>query len=923
MRLNLRILLINFAIVVLVLVISGAAFYSIMLNVLTSQRITHLLESANDFNYSFDNALVAGDATVSAYVQELETNKWTGSSFLTSAGVDFLFAVENDSLIYSERFLSKPVVTRGPGVLTVSEFGALNPLAIVKRYRSNLKKEYYYGIILSKDAIISFSRSIRADLAIFQENKLIEVTNELVNQKYANTLHAANSVLSSKNDYDVYTGDEKGSYLLATIYRIKEATYTQRPIKVIIFSTSSEPERLSENIREMVMILALTGTLLSLILTYLFTAKFRKQVSDLSLATQHLKAQDFKNRIEVTSNDELGQLARAFNAMIDELEASERIKAEYTEFITLLNKTPGLKEISSDILLKIIKTTGYHLGAIYLIKGEEAQLAGVQGFEAKGLVQLQSEGIIQEVVRTREKMHLSFAENPPVVKALAFSLEVREMLILPIEYNQQVIAVLQLAAVVEPFSGADEYINKIREQLAIALFNASAVQRLEDLVYELRVLNEDYEKQNKQIKEQNAELLRLHKVLQDKTNELDIQRLKAEEATRLKSQFLATMSHELRTPLNALLGLTELVVEDKSLTPKNHERLMVALQSGKRLLTLINGILDLSKIEAGRMEVYQEVFILDDLLKELNNALTPLASKKGLEFSIVNTLQGKMKLRSDKAKLLQILLNLGGNAVKFTEKGSVTIKVSLSENNRLLFGVRDTGIGISSDSLGYIFEAFRQADSSTTRRFSGTGLGLSISQGFATLLNGTITANSVEGSGSVFTFSMPVDEYEFIKEQEILQAETGLSQTGNEELSDEADNNEYAVSLNAQVLIVDDDPDSLFAMNEIVKQIGCATIIAKNGVQCIEVLESSLPDAILLDIMMPVMDGYEVIQRIRETEKFKKLPVIAVTAKDSLEEREVLLMKGFNAVVAKPVNAATLTFKLIRLLQNEKNTAHR
>ena len=343
----------------------------------------------------------------------------------------------------------------------------------------------------------------------------------------------------------------------------------------------------------------------------------RKQIIDLSDATEKTKLGDFKNKITIRSKDEIGKLGQAFNLMLDELDKNQKAKKEYSEFITLINQNPSLKEISETALNKIINTCGFTVGALYSVEDDELRLLSAYGFDKAKSVKKENFGFSNRVIQSKEIVEIVSEDELPVVSVGLVNIQLKYLLLVPVIYNNKVTSVLELGSVNKPTDDAREYLEKIKDQLAIGLTNAKAFVQLEDFVGELKKLNDEYHKQNVQIKEQNENLVKLHQELKDQARELEIQKQKAVESTQLKSQFLASMSHELRTPMNSILGLTELILEKTDLNEKNQERLSVVLNSGRRLMTLINDILDLSKIEAGKMEIRIEEVILEDLIRHV------------------------------------------------------------------------------------------------------------------------------------------------------------------------------------------------------------------------------------------------------------------------------------------------------------------
>jgi two-component system chemotaxis sensor kinase CheA len=605
--------------------------------------------------------------------------------------------------------------------------------------------------------------------------------------------------------------------------------------------------------------------------------------------------------------------------MLDELEKKEKSKTDYAEFITLINQNPSLKEIADVALKKILDKGDFIIGGLYIVD-EEISLISSYGVDDKSVNSKAVSEFIRKVLETKKPLELYDESSLPVVSAGFVDIKIKYLLFLPIIYNYKPVALLELGSLNKPTAEMNDYLQKIKDQLAVGVVNAKALTQLENLVNELKKLNEDYHKQNEQIKEQNETLLMLHDELRQQTEELEKQKEKAVELTEVKSRFLANMSHELRTPMNSILGLTELMLEKTEISERNKERLAVVLNSGKRLMNLINDILDLSKIEAGKVDIKYEDAILDEILDEVSNGIAPLANDKGLLFRVIKNVDTRIVINTDRGKVVQVLINLLGNAVKFTDEGEVSLKVS-EENSMLSFEVADTGIGISEDNLKLIFEEFRQLTSPRRKNGSGTGLGLAISRKLAEILGGKLSVKSKLNVGSTFTFSVP------FKQVEVFQPEsketTNISIPVKNEFEEQDIQEEKILSLDSsevEVLIVDDDPDTLFTLDELVQACNCKTILAKSGKECIEILERKIPDMILLDIIMPEIDGFQVIKQIKRNSKWSDIPVYAVTAKAMKEDNEIILKHGFSDYIPKPVNPALVENKIRKLIAQLKTT---
>ena len=355
------------------------------------------------------------------------------------------------------------------------------------------------------------------------------------------------------------------------------------------------------------------------------------------------------------------------------------------------------------------------------------------------------------------------------------------------------------------------------------------------------------------------------------------------------------MSHELRTPMNAILGLTELMLDDASIKAKDRERLHVVLNSGKRLMTLINDILDLSKIEAGKMDVNLEDFLFEDLLNEVNASVTPLVANKNIVFKITKHLDTHKIINTDRGKVIQVLINLLGNAIKFTSEGSVELRISaLNNNTNLKFDVVDSGIGISEADQKIVFEEFRQIDGTTTRKYGGTGLGLAICKKIADLMNGSISVKSEQGKGSTFTFIIPLVVVEQKKKEIIphLNVEKLIKNRKN------------------PILVIDDDPDVRYTIGQYLLSKGYEVEYAEDGEKGIKKAISLQPFAITLDIMLPKKDGWNVLKELKENPETEDIPVIMVSI---IGDKNLGYGLGAYEYIVKPISSEKLTHAFSKL----------
>ncbi|MFG3104366.1 HAMP domain-containing protein [Streptomyces sp. NPDC048182] len=765
-----------------------------------------------------------------------------------------------------------------------------------------------------------------------------------------------------------------------------------------------------------------------------------RQVRAIARVATAVTRGDLNLKIDVDASGEIQELQDYINKMIANLrdttianKEQDWLKGNLARISALMQGRRDLQDVASLIMSELTPVVSAQHGAFFLamplVDGQELaadhddqyelRMLGSYGYSMGSMPTAFRPGEALVGTAAQEKRTI-LVENAPTgylkISSGLGEAPPAQVIVLPVLFEGKVLGVIELASFAAFTQIQKDFLNQIAEMIATSVNTISVntktevlLRQSQELTEQLRDRSEELEQRQKALQVSNAELEEKAELLAQQNRDIEVKNTEIEEARqvleeraeqlavsmRYKSEFLANMSHELRTPLNSLLILAKLLADnaDANLSPKQVEFAETIHGAGSDLLQLINDILDLSKVEAGKMDVSPTRIALVQLVDYVEATFRPLTAEKGLDLSVRVSPELPATLHTDEQRLLQVLRNLLSNAVKFTDSGAVELVIRPARDDvpqaireqlleagsmtnpdaeLIAFSVSDTGIGIAASKMRVIFEAFKQADGTTSRKYGGTGLGLSISREIAQLLGGEIQAQSEPGRGSTFTLYLPLHPSELppngfqpaVPPQEPgvrANARTGAGESGegaeaaeapearietpdevrsyqdsqngaaalfrrrrrsaveNGERSapaadgraetepEEVAGAEYTVSGirfdGQKVLIVDDDIRNVFALTSVLEQHGLSVLYAENGREGIEVLEQHEDAAVvLMDIMMPEMDGYATTTAIRRMPQFAGLPIIALTAKAMKGDREKAIESGASDYVTKPVD---------------------
>ncbi|MGB0721938.1 MAG: response regulator [Gammaproteobacteria bacterium] len=726
-------------------------------------------------------------------------------------------------------------------------------------------------------------------------------------------------------------------------FKLRPLTWVLIAIFVLLVTISTAPLFVELEGSAVSVVLQLGGVglgVMGLVLGLMLIRRSNHRMATLSAVAEQIGNGDYTARSEEEAKDSIGMLGASINAMGESIQgAFEQLERQHEEietnrktlaeqhsrlerafarqgdfgvFLTSIN-TVDINSIASRGLEYFMRIAHAQLGIFFIWDEDTKRLTRIaeRGVDRQALSNLvprdMEGGLPWEVLKQQEWQYVSNLDSDtlPTIQLGFGPVQISHVVGIPVAFQQRHLGVVVLAAAHRFDEDAQQLLGHSNEALGAAMNNAVA--------YKLGQL------QAIRLEQANRELI---------------------EADRLRSEFVANMSHELRTPLNSIIGFSNLLLKNRenNLSQRDVDFAEKINRNGKHLLGLINDILDLSKIEAGRMDVDLRETSLGGVIEEVVDMLQNQAVAKHLELK-AELPDPPPFLQTDGEKLKQVLINLIGNAIKFTHEGGVTVGLAGSPQTGIRIQVRDTGIGIPQEKVNVIFEPFRQADGSTTRQYGGTGLGLSISRSIVELLGGTVTCSSEVDKGTTFEVVFPpaaddskrpeasehaVGVVEDVSVTDAVAAESSGEMAagasggrGSTEavLSEALGNGDDADVSGQLVLVVDDDPDARDLLSSQIRELGAHPIPCESGERALMLVKERRPDLITLDLMMPGLDGWEVLRRLKADTTLSDIPVVVISI--VADKRRAVILGAVDAL-SKPISEDEFQFLLQRHLAAAK-----
>jgi len=684
---------------------------------------------------------------------------------------------------------------------------------------------------------------------------------------------------------------------------------------------------------------------------------------------------DLEFRLNDSSEDEIGLMSKAFNRfmvnlkeLMDKVNAQNWIKTAQNDLNKVIREPESIEMLSDNILKYISEYINAEVGLLYVNDDDELRLSGTYAVSSSDNIQPVvnlGEGVIGQCALEKQVKRLNTSTHYLNIESGLGKEVATSIVMIPCIYEDDVKAIIELGSIHQFDESELELLNTLADAIAISIHSTLVQSKLKVLLEktlhqseelqmqqeELRQSNEELEEQTRALKEseqrlqaQQEELRVSNEELEQRAKQLEFQKKALDETNReilikqqeiiekaealelantYKSEFLANMSHELRTPLNSILVLSQLLAERNSLLPLNDKEKEFAdtiHSSGTDLLVLINDVLDLSKVEAGHLEIIHEPFELEKLLNDNSRMFKPLTDSKSILFKTSLEAGLPKTINSDYMRIQQIIKNLVSNSIKFTENGDVTLAIrrpsdfeadtiGCDKNTHIAIIVSDTGIGIPEDKQQLIFEAFRQSDGTTSRKYGGTGLGLTISRELSNMLEGRILVESTIGQGSKFVFILPTNN---IEETNLIEKDiVSITEVQEEKIEENILLTPTKPKQDNLLLIIEDDLNFANILKNLSEEKGFDCIIAHTGSDGFKLAVEERPSAIVLDLGLPDMDGMDLVEKLGKIEITHSIPIHIISGMES--NPDDLLPSSVIGYLKKPVDIKSIYKTLAKI----------
>ena len=671
--------------------------------------------------------------------------------------------------------------------------------------------------------------------------------------------------------------------------------------------------RVNNLINIQLFIITFSILLITVLIVFYLIKNIKTPINELISASNAFKNGNYSIRSKYDSKNEFGSLSQSYNSLTETIEFEMIINSKTNLIINEILKIDEPQMFSQLLLGLLLEHTHSQIGSVYILCADKKNFEYFDsiGLNEKIVKKFSAAKPIGEFGKSLSSKKIEVISNFPDNSDFNFVsvsgvIKPKQIIIIPIISNDEVVGVISLASVSNYSKLSLRLINELNGIVNARIIGILAFRTITEFSKKL-------ENQNTELESQKTELSSQANELTEQNTELELQKRQLDEANKLKSNFLSNMSHELRTPLNSVIALSGVLNRKLSnqISEEEYSYLEVIERNGKHLLSLINDILDLSRIEAGKEELEISSFAINDIVDELIAMIKPQANQKMISLELDKN-SNNPTLTSDFNKIKHILQNIIGNAVKFTENGGVKICIT-KDSDFINIKVSDTGIGISEKQIFHIFDEFRQADGSTSRKYGGTGLGLAIAKKYVELLNGEIKVSSTLGEGSDFEVILPAkfDSNDFLYSKFQHQKSEDEANEGFDDII-----NKYEKT----ILLVEDSEPAIIQLTDILTAEGYNIKVARNGREALQLISEEIPDAMILDLMMPEVDGFEVIKKTRENSFTQKIPVIILTAKHiSPSDHSFFKTNNIKQLIQKgDVNKAELLNAVAKMLNPVK-----